>query len=171
MNACKQEKRIDGIGDFDSWESKYVHGPQAVYDVWQFCWCFRFSERENRFCLDFVSFDFICQSIKSHSSAIANIFSKKTFFSLLRKGKIKDLHFTFVSSDRTLVQFYGKILWCLFKNGPFLASFSFFALSLELNINFADDWIRTTYLWCCKRPLYQLSHNHFPIMVFYCKNV
>ena len=30
------------------------------------------------------------------------------------------------------------------------------------NINFADDWIRTVDLWCRKRPLYQLSHNHCP---------
>ena len=29
------------------------------------------------------------------------------------------------------------------------------------NINFANDWIRTAYLWYWKRPLYQLSHNHF----------
>ena len=25
---------------------------------------------------------------------------------------------------------------------------------------FADVWIRTADLWCWKRPLYQLSHNH-----------
>ena len=30
------------------------------------------------------------------------------------------------------------------------------------NLNFADDWIRTADLWNRKRPLYQLSHNHFP---------
>ena len=30
------------------------------------------------------------------------------------------------------------------------------------NINFADDWIRTTDLWYQEQPLYQLSHNHFP---------
>ena len=30
------------------------------------------------------------------------------------------------------------------------------------NINFANDWIRTADLWCRKRPLYQLSHNHCP---------
>ena len=29
------------------------------------------------------------------------------------------------------------------------------------NINFAYDWIRTVDLWYWKRPLYQLSHNHF----------
>ena len=31
------------------------------------------------------------------------------------------------------------------------------------NINFADDWSRTADLWYGKRPLYHLSHNHFPI--------
>ena len=28
--------------------------------------------------------------------------------------------------------------------------------------SFADDWIRTVDLWCRKRPLYQLRHNHCP---------
>ena len=27
---------------------------------------------------------------------------------------------------------------------------------------FADEWIRTTDLWFWKRPLYQLSRNHWP---------
>ena len=54
------------------------------------------------------------------------------------------------------------------KNGPFPASFSLFSCfqcSWQLtmfNKNFADDWIRTADLWCRKRPLYQLSHNHCP---------
>ena len=30
-------------------------------------------------------------------------------------------------------------------------------------VKFADDWIRTVDLWCQKRPLYQLSHNHCPL--------
>ena len=34
------------------------------------------------------------------------------------------------------------------------------------NINFANDWSWTADLWYRKQPLYQLSHNHFPI-VFY----
>ena len=28
------------------------------------------------------------------------------------------------------------------------------------NIIFSNDWIRTADLWCCKEPLYQLSHNY-----------
>ena len=32
------------------------------------------------------------------------------------------------------------------------------------HINFADDWNRTTDLWYRKRPLYQLSHYHFPTL-------
>ena len=35
------------------------------------------------------------------------------------------------------------------------------------NINFADDWIRTTDLWNRKRPLYQLSHNHYQQKIVY----
>ena len=31
-----------------------------------------------------------------------------------------------------------------------------------LHKKFADDWNWTTDLWCRKRPLYQLSHNHCP---------
>ena len=53
-------------------------------------------------------------------------------------------------------------------NWPLLASFSLFSSfqstidsQTMFNVNFADDWIRTTDLWCWKRPLYQLSHNHF----------
>ena len=30
------------------------------------------------------------------------------------------------------------------------------------NINFANDKIRTKDLWCRKKPLYLLSHNHCP---------
>ena len=40
--------------------------------------------------------------------------------------------------------------------------FSSFQHSRELNINFADDWIRTMDLWCQKRLLYQLSYTHCP---------
>ena len=29
-----------------------------------------------------------------------------------------------------------------------------------------DDWIRTTHLWYRMRPLYQLSHNHCPVVQF-----
>ena len=31
----------------------------------------------------------------------------------------------------------------------------------------ADDWIQTEDLWNWKRPLYQLSHNHCPKMMFF----
>ena len=33
-----------------------------------------------------------------------------------------------------------------------------------LNIKFADDWSQIADLWYQKRPLYQLSHNHFPCL-------
>ena len=33
------------------------------------------------------------------------------------------------------------------------------------NKSFANDWIRTTDLWCWRRLLYQLSHNHCPSTV------
>ena len=58
----------------------------------------------------------------------------------------------------------------IFKSGPFPASFLFiFVFSIQLiinkcSINFADDWSRTADLWYRKRPLYQLSHNHFPTL-------
>ena len=31
---------------------------------------------------------------------------------------------------------------------------------------FADDWIETADLWCWKQPIYQLSHNHCPRLLF-----
>ena len=46
--------------------------------------------------------------------------------------------------------------------------FFIFVFSIQLTLNncsvykFADDWIRTADLWCRRRPLYQLSHNHCP---------
>ena len=48
--------------------------------------------------------------------------------------------------------------------------FSLF-LSIQYNkqmfkINISDDWIRATDLWCSKRPLCQLSHNHCPLKHF-----
>ena len=42
-----------------------------------------------------------------------------------------------------------------------------FSIQLIVHTNFANDWIRTTNLWCWKRPLYQLHHNHFPIFTFF----
>jgi len=62
----------------------------------------------------------------------------------------------FITSDWTL----------LFLNGSFPASFLFFVFSIQLTVNiqsnFANDWIWTSDLWSQKRPLYQLSHNHCP---------
>ena len=31
------------------------------------------------------------------------------------------------------------------------------------HLKFSDDWMWTADLWCWKRSLYQLSHNHYPI--------
>ena len=38
------------------------------------------------------------------------------------------------------------------------------------NKKFANDWIRTADLWSPKRPLYQLSHNHYPTKRNVCSN-
>ena len=56
-------------------------------------------------------------------------------------------------------------LWTI--PGLFFFYFSSFLHSWQLTIsskNFADDWIRTSDLWCLKRPLCQLSHNHYPFV-------
>ena len=51
------------------------------------------------------------------------------------------------------------------QNTPTSFLFIFvFSIQLIARINFADDWIRTTDLWCRMRPLYQLHHNHFPTL-------
>ena len=59
------------------------------------------------------------------------------------------------------------------KEGHSRPLFIYFVFSIQLiinkqmfNINFANDWSWTADLWYRKQPLYQLSHNHFPI-VFY----
>ena len=44
--------------------------------------------------------------------------------------------------------------------GHFWPLFLYFRLFNTGNIKFADDWNQTADLWCCKEPLYQLSHNH-----------
>ena len=33
--------------------------------------------------------------------------------------------------------------------------------------SFTNDWIRTADLWCRERLLYQLSHNHCPIVALF----
>ena len=57
--------------------------------------------------------------------------------------------------------FYQK--WAI--PGLFLFIFVFSMQIFHLKI--ADDWIRTAHLWYWKRPLYQLSHNHFPMLNFF----
>ena len=64
----------------------------------------------------------------------------------------------------------------VFLNGPFSASFFFIFVFLihsgQLTIVqyikkfFANDWIRTADHWYRKQPLYQLSHNHCPWLMF-----
>ena len=46
----------------------------------------------------------------------------------------------------------------------FLCLFSTLDTKQMFNINFADDWIRTSDLWYRYWPLYQLSHNCCPIL-------
>ena len=51
--------------------------------------------------------------------------------------------------------------------GVFFCIFIFLrqlAILLKGNIKFADFWIQTSDHWCRKKPLYQLSHNHCPIL-------
>ena len=69
------------------------------------------------------------------------------------------------SKDKQKHQFQNKFTFlsdlqsiCFF-NGPLPSSFSLF-LSVQINSFFPDDWIRTSNLWCRKRQLYQMSHNH-----------
>ena len=65
------------------------------------------------------------------------------------------------------------LLVCIFKNGPSSASFFFifiFSIQLTLNVqyNFANDWIRTTDPEHWRQPLYQLSHNRCSrLLVFF----
>ena len=64
-------------------------------------------------------------------------------------------------SNRDLkLQFYEIVTQ--FFNRPCLVSFFFiFVFSTQLVVN-KIDWIPRADLWCRKRPLYQLSINHWP---------
>ena len=52
----------------------------------------------------------------------------------------------------------------------FFKKWASFVFSIQWTVNkfsilsFANDWIWTVDLWCRKRPLYQLSHNHGPYL-------
>ena len=51
-------------------------------------------------------------------------------------------------------------------SSPLFFYFSLFYKQLTENkcsIKVADDWIRTRVLWCRKRPLCQLRHNHLTL--------
>ena len=74
---------------------------------------------------------------------------------------------TCLNSQSILIPLYSFLI------GPVAASFSIiFVFSILYNwqyisfIKFADVWIRTAYLWCRMRPLYQLSHNHAHLYSF-----
>ena len=58
---------------------------------------------------------------------------------------------------------------CFFKWAIRGFVFLYFVFSTQLTVNkcsikVADGWIRTADLWSRRRPLYQLSHNHCPIV-------
>ena len=55
--------------------------------------------------------------------------------------------------------------WPLFS---LFSSFQYTVDSKQMFNKFADDWIRTADLWYRKRPLYQLSHHHCPLLVISC---
>ena len=79
--------------------------------------------------------------------------------SKLLKWSIPSLFFVYF---RSFLNKHDNILKCVIL-GLF---FFIFDLSIELTVNvqynFANDWIRTADLWNRKQPLYQLSHNHCP---------
>ena len=72
---------------------------------------------------------------------------------------------------------YFDCLWCSnnlsSKMGHSRLLFLYFCLFNKIDrkqmfhkILMMDDWSRTADLWCRKRPLYQLSHNHCPSKQF-----
>ena len=54
------------------------------------------------------------------------------------------------------------LLWALFL-------YFYCSIHLKVDINFAHDWNWTADLWCRKRPIYQLRHNHFLIFLLFCR--
>ena len=67
--------------------------------------------------------------------------------------------------------FFFKKKWAIPGLFLFIFVFSIQLIINKCSINFADDWSRTADLWYWKRPLYQLSHNHFPIFVVIIGNI
>ena len=67
------------------------------------------------------------------------------------------------------VHFWSYLFGC-FKIGPFPAFFSSllsYQYSWKQKIKFPNEWTQTADLWCHKRPLFQLNHNHCPIFLFF----
>ena len=56
--------------------------------------------------------------------------------------------------------------------GHYLPLFLYFRLfkTVDSKQKFTIDWIRTVNLWCRKRPLYQLSHNHCPSILLFIRS-
>ena len=90
--------------------------------------------------------------------ALVNLVSEKHNFSSWLRRELATLTFSFTP---------GSGSSCIFLNRPISASvFFIFVFPIQLtenkmfNTNCGSDWIRTTVLWCWKRPLCQLSHNN-----------
>ena len=89
--------------------------------------------------------DLLCDC--NHSGSLKTF--TKTWSDLSSSLYILDLYL-----GRYVVSFFQKI-------GHFRPLY--LCLSVQWIENyFDDDWVQTTDLWCRKRLLYQLSHNHCP---------
>ena len=74
-----------------------------------------------------------------------------------------------------ILQISGAIFWSIFFKWAIPGLFLFiFVFSIQLIINKCSikfcRWLESN-LWYRKRPLYQLSHNHFPLLINFCNEL
>ena len=109
---------------------------------WKFCATFYFNiwshYQWGRHC---DHMELLCHFISKHccDNFLGNFWKNCGIWSIFYKWAIPGLFF-----------FYFRLFYAVY--------------SKMFHMNFAGDWIRTADLWNQKSPLYQLSHNHYPII-------
>ena len=104
-------------------------------------------------------------NIESRDSPLCSIADENETTKLTYKKSVFKKKST--SSTATVSAMGAKYEMIVFDNRPLPPLFFFFVVLVQLivNVKVDDDSIRTTDLWCQKRPLYQLSHNHCTALV------
>ena len=65
---------------------------------------------------------------------------------------------------------YNFFKWTFRPLYLYFCLFNTFGSKQMFNVNFADGWIQTEYIWCRRQPLGQLTHNHLSSSATFCWN-